>query len=243
MRSSGRESSLDDLGDPRGADQRLAAALAIQQAAGDEAGAAATLNSLGAVANSLGDLDRAERLLGESLATKRRLGLDHTVATTLSNLAIVAAVRADYTGAIALFEEALEHDTRIGSHGAEWFTRVGLGGTRILAGDHEAGERELRGALPHLVDLGVPDVLAEALDALGEAAAHTDRPARAARLVLAAQELRAREAVVVRDADSARTARLLEDVVARLPATEMAAARADARAMDAAAAVAYALAD
>ncbi len=54
---------LDDLGDPAGADRRLEAALAIQQSAGDEAGAAGTLNSLGVVAYSLGDLDRAEQLL------------------------------------------------------------------------------------------------------------------------------------------------------------------------------------
>ena len=232
---------LDDLGDPAGADRRLAAALTIQQAAGDEAGAAATLNSLGVVAYSLEDLDRAERLLRESLAMKKRLGLDGALASTLSNLAIVAAARGRYGEAIALYQEALEHDARIGSHAAQSFTRAGLGAVLIRAGDDRAGTAEIGTALPRLAEHGAIDVLAEALDALGEAAMHEGRPARAARLLLAARELRARESVVHAPRDAERTARLLADVEAALGETGVEAARMDARAMDVAAAVAYAL--
>jgi predicted ATPase/class 3 adenylate cyclase len=234
---------LDDLGDPAGAVRRLDAALAIQRAAGDEAGAAGTLNSLGVVAYSLGDFDRAEQLLRESLAVKKRLGLDRVLATTLSNLAVVAAGRRRYEESIALYEEALEHDARIGSHGAESFTRAGLGAVRIWAGDDRAGVADLRAAIPQLAELGAMDALAEALDAFGEAAVHADRPGRAARLLLAARELRARESVVQRPAEAERAARLVADVEASLPASEAEAAHADARAMDVAAAVAYALAD
>ena len=145
---------LDDRGDPEAADRRLTAALAIQRDLGDDATAARTLNSLGAVAHSLGDSERAERLLRESLALKDRRGLQPERASTLHNLAAVAAGRGRYGDAIALYEEALHYDAQAGAHGAESFSRVGLGAVRIMAGDDARGAADVRAALPQLAALG-----------------------------------------------------------------------------------------
>ena len=129
----------------------------------------------------------------------------------------------------------------MGAHGAESFSRIGLGAVRIMAGDDARGAAEIRTALPQLADLGAVDALADALDALGEAAAHEGRADRAARLLLVGRELRARESVAQRQPDAARAAGVLAGVVARLTPSELEAARIDARAMDVAAAVAYAV--
>ena len=106
-------------------------------------------------------------------------------------------------------------------------------------GRHDEAVGLLRSALAAFHDLDDTDGVAECVERLGEAFAE-DEPARAARLLLAARAIRERERIGLRPIDEAPATELLATVMASLTPTELESARADANAMDAEAAVAYA---
>ena len=221
--------------------ERLDAALALHRTIGEPRLIARELNSLGVVARNAGDTDRAASLLDESLAMRRALADPPGIATALTNLGVVAIDRGRYEEARTFLEEAIALDRASGASGVVAYSSSLLGTVLLRTGRRDEALPLLRTALMAFADLGDADGVAECLERLGEATL-ADDPARAARLVGAAGAIRRQQDVPLRPPDEAAATRLMLAVEAALDADTLAAARADAAAMDLEAATAYALA-
>jgi predicted ATPase/class 3 adenylate cyclase len=235
----------DDQRDAPRAAERLEACLALQRSIGDERAVARTLNSLGVVARSLGDLERAEALLTESLERKRALGDEQGAASTLSNLGLVAHDRGRLDDAIDLLRQALRRDEASGARGGAATSLVNLGGVLIDTGRIGEGLTALRSAMPVVAELADPELVAELLEHLGQAAladGGATGAAAATRLLLTAQVLRDREGLRLRDVERAGLDKTLLAATARLDVAAVEQAAAEARAMDLDAALALAAA-
>ncbi len=103
-------------------------AIAMQRRLGDDAGLAASLTSLGVIAQFRGDFNRAEEAHRESLEIRRRLDDDAGVATSLSNLSSVAFSDNDLTRAAELAEQSVAIYRRLGHESglAHALTKLGL---------------------------------------------------------------------------------------------------------------------
>jgi len=207
---------FDDLRQPEPAAERLDACLALRRELDDPAGLARALNSRGAVARSLGDLDRAEELIGESLRRSRDAGDRSATASATSNLAIVAYERGDLDRAIALFADTRTLDAQGGARGAIASSTLNLATVLIEAGRGTEGLDAIRGVVPDLDDIGDPELVIGALEAVADAAASEARAAEGARLLYAAAALRAREHLAPRPSEQAAIDRIerrvMEDV-------------------------------
>ena len=232
---------FDEQRDDTRAIERLEEALAIEREIGDERAIARELNSLGAVHRNIGDHDPAEALLTESLMRRRRMGDVAGIATVLTNLGILAIDRGRPEEAIGMLEEALEIDRASGATGGVAYSSSALGAALLRDGRRDEALRLLASGLGAFHELDDADGIAEGLERLAEAGLPDD-PARAARLLLSARSIRERERLGLRSIDQAHVDALFASVAAALTDDELAAARADAGAMDADAAVAYALA-
>jgi non-specific serine/threonine protein kinase len=222
---------------PVDATRRLTQALELRRRLDDQRGVARALNSLGVVARSAGDLDRAEALFTESLAIRRATGDPADSAITVSNLGIVASDRGDFAAARARFAEALALDRQSGKHASLAYSQLNLGGAQVWLGEVAPGIALIREALPVLLELEDTEVVAEALELLGDAAlAAGDRPA-AARLLLVAEALRERGGFPLRPVDTRRVEVALAGALAGLDAPELMRLRAEAAAHDLASAV------
>jgi predicted ATPase/class 3 adenylate cyclase len=233
---------LDEQRQDAGAIERLDEALAIQRELGDERAIARELNSLGVVRRNSGDLDAAELLLAESIQRRRALGDLAGVATVLTNLGILAIDRREFVLAIERLEEALEIDRRLGARGGSAYSSSALGTALLRAGKRDEALNLLRSALVVFHELEDVDGIAESLERLGEAALG-DNPGRAARLLLAAQSIRERERINLRQIDEDAVKELVGVAARALSPGQFAIAGADSVAMDVDAAVAFALAD
>lgn len=232
---------LDERRDVAGAVNRLEEALAIWRDLDDQPLIARELNSLGAVHRNVGDYGRAESLLTESLALRRTMGDVGGVATVLTNLGILAIDREQFQEAIDLLEEAVELDRRSGATGGAAYSSSALGTAYLRSGRRDDGIDLLASALATFDDLHDMDGVAETLERLGEAAV-AEEPARAARLLMAARSIREQEQIGLRAIDETRASELFSSVATALTGEELRLAQADADAMDAQDAVAYALA-
>ncbi len=205
---------LDDARRPDEAASRLEAALAIYRDMDDEVGIARTLNSLGVVARSTGDVERAERLLAESIERKEKLGDRPGIAVSLSNLGVVSTDRGRLDDAVDYMRRALAIDEEVGTDSLT-VAIINLANALVRAGRSQEGVAELRRALPGLTDLEDPELVADGLTGLASltlSSSAESAPARAARMLSAANALRAREGLPLRPVDR----REVEDLEARL---------------------------
>jgi predicted ATPase len=221
--------------------ERFEASLALLRTIGDPRLIARELNGVGVVARNSGDIDRAAALFEESLTMRRALGDDAGIATTLTNLGVVAIDQGRYDEARTLLEEAVRLDRASGATGVVAYSSSLLGTVLLRTGRHGEAVALLRAALTTFAELGDVDGVAECLERLGEATL-ADDPATAARLLAASSTIRQREDVPLRPPDEAVATRLMHAVEAALDPALLAAARAEAAAMDLEAATAYALA-
>jgi non-specific serine/threonine protein kinase len=83
-------------------------ALAIRRDLGDQAGVAASLNSLGALAHDRSDFGRARAHLEEALEIRRRLGDRAALAVSLNNVGVETEHEGDFARACLLHEESLQ---------------------------------------------------------------------------------------------------------------------------------------
>ena len=232
---------LDERGLSERSIERLEAALGLFRSIGDERAIARELNSVGVVVRNTGDTERAATLLHECLAMRRELADTSGVATTLTNLGVVEIDRGRYDEARTYLEEALAIDRASGGAGLVAYSSSMLG-TALLRMDRRDEAIELIGdALRSFTTLGNADGAAECLERLGEAILDDD-PDGAARLILAAIEIRRRDDIPLRPPDHAVTVRLLDTIDGSIDEAAVSAARADASAMDLDAATIYALA-
>ena len=232
----------DDAGHPAEASRYLETALALRREVGDEVGVAGILNSLGVVARSMGDLDRAERLLRESLERKQALGDRVGTAVSLSNLGMVAGDRGRYGEAVELMAQALAIDEEVHS-GSVVVARSNLGAMLVRAGRLGDGVMHLQQSLPGIEELEDPELVIDTLRSLATVAIASTAPAAsvtAARLLFAAEVLREREQIPLRDLDRSELDALHARILAGIDPSDLPGLQAEATVVDFIAAVALA---
>jgi predicted ATPase len=225
---------LDVARRPAEATSHLEAALALQRELGDDPGLARTLNSLGVVARWVGELERAEALFRESIERKRPLRDDSGIAVSLSNLGVVASDRGRLDDAVDYLRQALAIDEQTGG-GSVVVSCANLGSALVRAGRVEEGLVQVRRALPGIAELEDPELVIEMLTSLTAVVLGSSLPdaaERAARLLLASDALRERERLPMLEADREEAAALHARVSARLDASSLRSARAEATAID-----------
>lgn len=147
------------------AEQRLAAALPVLQAHGQELDVAFTLTGLGIVADERDDEPRARQLLEAGLAAYQALGHQPGIAWALDALGDLAGSQGDYGRARDLLNESSTLFSALGDELSAAWSLCSLGRVLGLIGDHAAA-RQL---------LGESLALFEALDDRhGAAAAHSN---------------------------------------------------------------------
>jgi non-specific serine/threonine protein kinase len=95
-------------GDYREARARHEEALAVRRGIDDQAGIAASLDSLGAVAHDQGDHAGSLAFFEEALAIRREMGDRWAIAQSVNNLGVAIEAAGDYERAAELHREALE---------------------------------------------------------------------------------------------------------------------------------------
>ena len=149
------------------------------------------LSDLGHLAQMRGDLEQATVYLEESLALARRVGADFWAGFPLAGLAQVALLRGDLDQSAEYFAESLAICRRVGSDLWAGFQLFGLSHIARLQGDLARALRLAREQLTTWRRLGVPRYLARCLESIGLIAAAASRGRQAARLLGAAEALRA----------------------------------------------------
>lgn len=180
----------------------------VAEQAGYPAPSAMALGTLGMLAATRGEDDRAREFLSRSLAAAQRAGDHRTELESLLNLGSCDVDRGDPAAAGPILSDALSLARRQGDRRVAGFALAGLAECRLMTGDIAAAAGLQQQALIIRRDLGDRRALAVGLE---ETAAivvtGTDGPARASRLLAAAEALRA--GIIARTAsEEARVARL-----------------------------------
>ncbi len=155
--------------------------------AGDDYALAVALNNLGATHDLLGDTERAAAYAEESLELRRRLGDMSGIALSLLNLAGHAFGKGDAPRATALLSEAADIASAIGDKRHLCHAHGGLALVASRERRWEDAETHARASLRLAKELGDKLAMVEAVFCLGGIAAATGDPARAGRLVAAAE--------------------------------------------------------
>jgi tetratricopeptide (TPR) repeat protein len=181
---------LDQRGEPEGAAELVERSLTVYRAEADHDRVATALNSLGSIRRSLGDFEAARAFLEESIEVRRGLGDEAGTAGALSNLGVVAFESGKLDEAETRFQEALELDRR---HGNDWGAAIALdnlAAVALEAGDIGRSSELVPETLSLAQRLGDRELLAFGLEKAAVLAGMKDRPARAGRLLGAADALR-----------------------------------------------------
>jgi non-specific serine/threonine protein kinase len=220
-----------EQGDPALARSLAEESLAHRRGLGDKRGIAEALQSLGIIAEEVGHHDQAAALLEESLAVWRELGDQGAIANTLQNFAGVAINRDDLGHAALMIEESMALSVR---QGFTWLVAdaQGLGATLALRlGDYERSRALLAQCLTYYHETADLGSIASCLALSAELTYEQLRPsleraapsanaqpalARAARLLAAANTLRAATGTVILRTDPDNTERTLAAVKAAL---------------------------
>jgi predicted ATPase len=228
----------NQIGAPADAIRSLTESLTLYRAAGDQAGLAAALDSLGDLAWSTGhDRAQAAAHYTESLALRRTLGDPAAIGLSLYSLGRLYVDDGQFDRAAAPLNEALAVLESCGDQRGVALTLNALGRLDLFAGRlAEAGPR-LRAALERFAALGNRVDIAEALEELAQLAAAEGRPARGAELCGAADGVR----VTVGVASLAQHAQFITALRAALGDAAFTAAWSAGRALSESEAVALAL--
>ncbi|MBN6038841.1 BTAD domain-containing putative transcriptional regulator [Amycolatopsis sp. 195334CR] len=161
-------------------------ALACQRETGDHTFAAAILGNLGDAYRHLGEHERAAELLERSLATNKDTADRGTEAVNLCHFAALCEDTGRYAEALDYLDRTLTAAAASGHHLVHADARYQLGTVHLKLGEHGRARTHLREALEAAEAVGNRQLMARALNALGEAA---DDPAEAARHHSAALDL------------------------------------------------------
>ncbi|MBF9128684.1 hypothetical protein I0C86_06725 [Plantactinospora sp. S1510] len=169
----------------------LATAGAIFAECDDEWGEAQTTELRGFTAWLAGDLDRADSRLRASLRRHQRLGDDLAAASALMNLGAVALYQGDIDRASALLDVALRRNSAVGfPEGVGWAHNL-RGLIELRGGRTRQAAGHLRISLAEHRRVGDLWRTASVLEALAEVARLEGEPIRGARLLGAADRIRA----------------------------------------------------
>jgi tetratricopeptide (TPR) repeat protein len=176
-------------GDYSAASHAMEAGAALWRKLGDKTELAQQLGNLGSVALELGDFERAFAHFEEAAAVASETGDIHEELATLGNLGVAYSHRGDLDRAAATFEQVAATAAQINDDDNRAWALSNLGGVREELGQHEAAETALAEALGLLDRLGWKEGLAYTLAGLASIAIAREEPARAARLLSAAERL------------------------------------------------------
>lgn len=182
--------AMQSLGDFPGAVARYEEAAALDRAAGDRWGLSVTLLNLGGVLHDMGHYARAISCLEESLALKQEVGDTYGSAGVVHNLARTLLQVGQLARATALCEQALEILRALDDQVAVAGTITNLALLAYERGDLSRAEALHRENLALRRTLEDP-LLFQDLTGLAHIAMARDDPARAARLLAAAEAQRA----------------------------------------------------
>ena len=155
----------------------------------NDEGVAAALTGLGIAARNRGELDQAEAYYEEALVYHRRRGDRQALAVVLNNLATVAGSRGRLKRAAALQEESLALRRELGDPRGTALALKNLADIATLQGDPGQAATRLAEAVELYGRVGSKDGVAVCLEGFARVAV-ARRPARAARLLGAAEALR-----------------------------------------------------
>jgi tetratricopeptide (TPR) repeat protein/tRNA A-37 threonylcarbamoyl transferase component Bud32/TolB-like protein len=137
----------------------------IYEAAGDQKGVAAALNSTAQVRSQLGELGEARKLHEAALDRNKKAGDQAGVAKTLDSIAGVASSQGDVEGAVKLAEQAIQQTGRLG--GMPPRAMANIANLYKRSGKLGKSEEMYGRALAALRKTGNKPVLAAMLDDLG----------------------------------------------------------------------------
>jgi tetratricopeptide (TPR) repeat protein len=166
----------------------LEESLALTQALGDEYRISAVLVNLGTNAYYTGDYARAGALYEQCLPHYRALGDLHSIALTLHNLGEVHYYQGEHGRARAQAEESLALFRELGAVDGMGHALASLGWITLEQGEVAAAGMHFREALALFQRHGFQIPVAQCLSALGTVALAQEQPARAARLLGAADQ-------------------------------------------------------
>jgi tetratricopeptide (TPR) repeat protein len=170
--------------------ERLRRVRGLAASAGDREYEALALEALGMVAVAEGRYAEAREYSEEALSQVRTVRQLHMVGP-LGALGLLAATQGDHAGAERLLAEGLARARRLGDVYilARMLNRVGMASAAL--GDAAAARAAFQEALERSWLTGMPWPMAAALEGLAELDARHGDPERAARLLGAAEALRA----------------------------------------------------
>jgi tetratricopeptide (TPR) repeat protein len=221
---------LQQQGQAQAALPLLERSLAIWRDLSDPNQQARELNSLGITHHFLGDLDTSRSLLEESAAISSEIGSDVRLAAALTNLGQAESEAGNFDRATQVQQEALALDRKQGDMLGVAIDQQSLAGVHIRAG--RAGEaRDLLSAMAdYVVRCGDPELLATTLELSAANAAQLGEGLRASRLTGAAEAIRQKTGIPIKQPDAVVLERFLAPARATLAAehwdAELAAGRA-----------------
>jgi predicted ATPase/class 3 adenylate cyclase len=173
--------------------------LAIWRDLGDRDEQARELNSLGITHRLLGDTDAARSLLEESAAISREIGSDFRLAAALTNLGQAESHAGNYDRATQVLQEALAIDRKQGDMLGVALDQQSLAGVSLRAGRAREARELLSAMADYVVSCGDPELLATTLELSAANAAQLGEGLRAARLAGAAEAVRQKTGIPVKD--------------------------------------------
>jgi non-specific serine/threonine protein kinase len=164
--------------------------LEIRRALGDRHGLASSLSNLAIVLMRRGDYEAAERMLGDSLELRRAIGDEVGIVASLHNLGNTAYAQGNLVAARGRYQEALDLARRRDDAHSAANVLIDLGNVTASEGRYGAARSLYLESLSQLRELGDRAHVAFVLEGLARVEAGERRPARAARLMGAAEALR-----------------------------------------------------
>jgi predicted ATPase/class 3 adenylate cyclase len=204
---------MQQQGEPQAAAQLLERSLAIWRDLGDRDQQARELNSLGITHHHLGNVDGARSLLEESAAISREVGSDFRLAPALTNLGQLESDAGNFDRATQVLQEALAIDRKQGDMLGVAIDQQSLAGVSLRAGRAQEARDLLSSMAAYVVSAGDPELLATTLELCAANAAQFGEALRAARLTGAAQSIRQKTGIPIKQPE------MLEQFLAPVRAT------------------------
>ena len=193
---------LQQLGEPGAAMRFLERSLAIWRDLGDRDQQARELNSLGITLRHLDDVDSARFLLEESAAISREIGSPMRLAAALTNLGQLESDIGNFDRAMQVLREALAIDREQGDMLGVAIDQQSLAGVSLRAGRAQEARDLLSGMAGYIVSSGDPELLATTLEMAAANAAQLGEPLEAARLAGAAEAVRHKTGIMIKQRET-----------------------------------------
>ncbi|MFN8052587.1 MAG: DUF4062 domain-containing protein [Acidimicrobiales bacterium] len=209
--------------------ESLRSGVAIGEALGDDSLVATAMLAESMTAGPVDGETRSEELAEETLAIYRRLGDTWGEAAALNVLGWLYVAQERFDGHEDVFERTLSTSVAAGDEQFSAMAEVNLAEYRLHEGDVEGAAALLASCIDRHRSLRLVYSVAYLLEAIARLVAHQGDPARAARLLGAAAQMRESVGVSVWGSQLLRRDRFVDEVRAALGATDYDAAVAAGR--------------